>query len=126
GVLYSIGFKTHLATTLPFGKRVVWHLHEFPPQTTGQAWRMIARRVPDALIANSRAVAEAWDGQTGRRLDGWGGHTADPTNRPTVQPSDRLVVVPNGVDLDRFKTRPASGWIHRALHLPGDARLIGM
>ena len=30
--LYSIGFKTHLATTLPFGKRVVWHLHEFPPQ----------------------------------------------------------------------------------------------
>ncbi|MBI4503054.1 MAG: glycosyltransferase family 4 protein [Gemmatimonadetes bacterium] len=124
-VLYSVGFKSHLATTLPFGKKVVWHLHEFPPQTTGRAWKMLARRVPDALIANSKAVAEAWDGQTVRRSDGQIAAETG-TNRPTARPSDRLVVVPNGVDLDRFKPRERTGWIHQALGIPAPARLVGM
>src|ERR1051326_1743453 len=123
GVLYSIGFKTHLATTLPFGKRVVWHLHEFPPETTGRAWRMIAGRVPDALIANSSAVAEAWREEKRER----GKEKSELSTFPVSRfPFPALSVVPHGVDLDRFKTRPASGWIHRLLGLPGDARLVGM
>jgi glycosyltransferase involved in cell wall biosynthesis len=124
-VLYSVGFKTHLATALPFGKAVVWHLHEFPPETTGRIWKMLAGRVPHALIANSIAVAKAWmAGQTVRRSDG---REAERTSdRPTVRPSDRLVVVPNGVDLDHFKPMERTGWIHQLLGIPGDQRLIGM
>lgn len=36
----------------------------------------------------------------------------------------RVVVVHNGLDLTRFRPRPKSGWLHRELRLPSDARLI--
>jgi glycosyltransferase involved in cell wall biosynthesis len=114
-VLYSVGFKTHAATLLlPSAPRtahraVVWHLHEFPPAGTGRLWTLLARRTPDALIANSRAVATAWGG-------------SEPLNRSTAQP----LVVPNGVDLDRFYPRPRTFWIHDRLGIPRDDRLLGM
>ena len=102
-VFYSIGFKTHLMTAFPSARRVVWHLHEFPPATTGWLWRGLARSIPDTLIANSAAVAKAWDA-----------------------PSKRLAVIHNGVDLDRFKPREPTRWIHRALGLSTGDRLVGM
>ena len=124
-VLYSVSFKTHLATlaaprrTAPAverlsgravgGPAVVWHLHEFPPAGTGVLWKMLARRKPDALIANSRAVAAAWGGR-------------EPLDRSTAQP----LVVPNGVDLDRFRPRDRTFWIHDRLGIPREDRLIGM
>jgi glycosyltransferase involved in cell wall biosynthesis len=116
-VLYSVSFKTHLATlTAPRrpapavgGPAVVWHLHEFPPAATGVLWKTLARRKPDALIANSRAVAAAWGGR-------------EPLKRSTAQP----LVVPNGVDLDRFRPRDRTFWIHDRLGLPRVDRLIGM
>jgi glycosyltransferase involved in cell wall biosynthesis len=124
-MLYSIGFKTHLATTFPLGKKVVWHLHEFPPETTGRPWRWLARRIPHALIANSAAVAAAWGGgdpERGRTLP------SSPSLRSgrRLFPVPQIHVVPNGVDLDRFKPAPRTGWIHEKLGLPRDVRLIGM
>ncbi len=104
-VLHSNGFKAHLACALVRGggQRRVWHLHEFPPPRTGPLWRLLARAVPDATLAVSRAVAAAW------RIPG-----ATPA------------VILNGVDLERFRPAPRTGWIHQSLALPADARLIGM
>jgi glycosyltransferase involved in cell wall biosynthesis len=36
----------------------------------------------------------------------------------------KCVVVTNGVDLQLFRPRPASGYLHRELRLPADARLV--
>jgi glycosyltransferase involved in cell wall biosynthesis len=102
-VLYSVAFTAHL-TTLSAAVPVVWHLHEFPPPLTAPIWKVLARR-PAALIANSHAVARGW----GRSV-----------------PEGRITTVPNGVDLDRFRPRQRTGWIHEQLGLPSDARLIGM
>jgi glycosyltransferase involved in cell wall biosynthesis len=90
----------------------VWHLHEFPPALTGIGWRALARGVPDALIANSRGVALAWSGS--------------PTDRQPPTANRQPVVVPNGVDLDRFRPRDRAFWIHDRLGIPRDDRLIGM
>ena len=38
---------------------------------------------------------------------------------------DKTRVLYNGVDLDRFHPRPATGYLHRELGLPADARLVG-
>lgn len=38
--------------------------------------------------------------------------------------SDRTAVIHNGVDLNEFALRPASGFLQRELNLPADARLI--
>jgi len=81
----------------------VWHLREFPPDLTRVFWRLLAGALPHATIANSAAVREAWS------LGG-------------LKP----VAVPNGVDLERFTPAPATGWIHRQLSLPADARIVGM
>jgi glycosyltransferase involved in cell wall biosynthesis len=71
------------------------------------------------MIANSVAVATAWNtGGTARRLDGLSGTEGKVSNR--------LTVVPNGVDLDRFKPLERTGWIHQLLGIPRTARLIGM
>ena len=103
-VLYSNGFKAHLAGALLRRFRHVWHLHEFPPERIGPVWRLLAGALPDATIANSAAVARAW------RLGGF--------KEPAV--------VLNGVDLERFKPGPRTWWIHDLLGLPRAARLIGM
>jgi len=39
--------------------------------------------------------------------------------------SQRIHVVHNGVDLRRFRPRPATGYLHRELDLPSDALLVG-
>ena len=107
-VVYSVAFKPHLALALSRCHPVVWHLHEFPPEMTGRLWRTLARRIPDRLIANSTAVGESWAvGQSG---------TVD----------DRTAVVPNGVNLDRFKPAEQTHWIHDRLGIPHDRRLVGM
>ena len=111
-VLYTIAFKAHAAAALRRRHPVVWHLHEFPPATTGRWWKAIARFVPDALIANSEATGSAW--------------------APNVRPPDRrsasppLAVIPNGVDLDRFIPRARTHWIHDQLKIPHGHRLMGM
>lgn len=103
-VLYSNGFKAHLAAALVRGPRHIWHLREFPPERTGGVWRLLVGALPSATIANSKAVAEAWS------IAGF---------RPPA-------VVHNGVDLDRFRATPPTKWIHEYLGLPHDAQLIGM
>ena len=99
----STGFKPHLATARLRQAPIVWHLHEFPPAVTGLFWRRLAHNRPAALIANSEAVGRAW------REAGSG-----------------IVVVANGVDLDRFRLRVRSHWIHEQLGIPREHRLIGM
>jgi glycosyltransferase involved in cell wall biosynthesis len=103
-ILYSNGFKAHLACALVRGRRHVWHLHEFPPDSLAPAWKLLAGALPDAAIANSQSVADAW--------------TTTRFPPPTV--------VLNGVDTQRFAPAPRSRWIHELLDLPTDARLIGM
>ncbi len=103
-ILYSNGFKAHLASALLPGYGHVWHLHEFPPERIGLLWRVLSGALPDATIANSDAVARAW---------GFG------LFKPPA-------VVLNGVDTERFKPGPRTRWIHDLLELPHDARLIGM
>lgn len=103
-VLYSNGFKPHLAAALVRGPKRVWHLREFPPERTAQAWKLLVGALPTASIANSHAVSEAW------RMAGF--------KAPHV--------VHNGVDLERFRPTPKTGWIHKHLGLEPTARLIGM
>lgn len=103
-VLYTNGFKAHLAASLIRGPKRVWHLREFPPERTQQVWKLLVAALPTATIANSRAVADAW------RTAGF--------RAPTV--------VHNGVDLDRFRPAHPTGWIHDALGLERNQRLIGM
>lgn len=103
-VVYSNGFKAHLACArLPRVHRV-WHLHEFPPAGIGPVWRLLAGVLPHASIAVSAAVANAW------RLRG--------LPHPTA--------VLNGVDLERFAPAPRTYGIHDRLGLPRQARLVGM
>ena len=102
-VLYSNGFKAHLACALLRRYQRVWHLHEYPPEKVGVVWRGLAAAVPDAAVAVTRSVADAWRG-------------------PTLTPD----VVLNGVDIERFKPGPRTFWLHDLLGLPHEARLIGM
>jgi glycosyltransferase involved in cell wall biosynthesis len=121
-VVYTVAFKAHLAAAVRRRHPVVWHLHEFPPATTGGLWRWLARRLPDALIANSEATARAWriGGSAAQQIAG----TLEPPGRQAADPP--LHIVPNGVDLDRFRLAPRAGWIHDRLSLPRTRRLIGM
>ena len=59
------------------------------------------------MIANSVAAADAW-------------------RASATVPTNRITVVHNGVDLNRFSPRPATKWIHDALGIPHERRLIGM
>ncbi len=103
-VLYTNGFKAHLAGMFVRGPKRVWHLHEFPPEGLGIVWRALAGFLPTATIANSRAVGEAWRLALG------------------VTPA----VVLNGVDLGRFRPAAPTGWLHEHLDLPRDVQLVGM
>ena len=121
-VVYTIGFKAHLAAALAHSRPLVWHLHEFPPKNTGGVWRTLCRVLPDALIVNSQAVAAAWHG----RLAPNGSSYLRHSSLRHSSPGKPTTVVLNGVDLDLFKPRPPTRWIHRALGIPHDRRLIGM
>jgi len=123
-VIYTISFKTHLAAAFARLHPVVWHLHEFPPPTTGAFWRWLSRRVPEAMIANSEAAGEAW--QPGERGKGKGERSASRGKTIPHSPFPIPVVVHNGVNLDRFKPRERTGWIHDELKIPRERRLIGM
>ena len=101
-VIYTVAFKAHAAALLRKDRPTVWHLHEFPPAMTGAVWKFLARRSPSVLIANSQAVAEAWG------------------------MNEKVKVVPNGVDLDHFKPRERTFWIHDQLKIPKEHRLVGM
>ena len=133
-VAYSVSFKSHLALALARYHPVVWHLHEFPPATTGRIWRVLARRVPDAVIANSAAVGEAWGmeggkavGRKGGRLEAKPPTSGLPPYRPTALPPKlRTAVIPNGINLDRFRPAERTHWIHERLGIPPDHRLVGM
>jgi len=120
--IYTVAFKAHLAVAWLRRHPVVWHLHEYPPTVTSMLWRLTSRFVPDAMIANSNATAEAWGGRATyhvqRATEVGGGRLTS-----HVSP---LTVVPNGVDLDRFRPRPRTFWIHDRLGIPRQHRLIGM
>ena len=103
-ILYSNGFKAHLAASLIRGPKRVWHLREFPPEQTQKVWKLLVGALPTKTIANSRAVADAW------RTAGF---------KPPA-------VVHNGVNMERFQPTARSGWIHSALGLDPAAHLIGM
>ncbi|MCZ6917011.1 MAG: glycosyltransferase family 4 protein [Gemmatimonadetes bacterium] len=105
-LVYTTGFKSHLASALAHKRPLVWHLHEFPPTLTGPVWRVLARMLPDALIANSRTVSDRW--AIGK---------ATATTPITVR---------NGVDVEVFRPRPQSKWIHDRLGLEHNRKLIGM
>jgi len=123
-LLYSVGFKTHLAAAWIGGRPTVWHLHELPPAGRATGWRLAARFLPDALIANSDAAAARWRarGITVPAKEG-----APPGARRRLRRSGVFItVIRNGVELDRFKPRERSFWIHDQLGLPRECRLIGM
>lgn len=98
-VVFTQGYKPHLAIALTGRHPLVWHLHEFPPARTGWFWKWLRRRNATATIANSAAVGAAW------------GHAT---------------VVPNGVNLDRFTPRAPTKWIHDQLGIAPGHRLVGM
>lgn len=106
----SIGFKPHLAAARCPPPRV-WHVHEYPPRLTGWLWRRLGRREPDGVAFNSAAVSRAWF------------RPATPNN-PSGH--SRIAVAVNGVDLELFRPRAPTGWIHDALGIPTHHRLLGM
>jgi len=134
-VVYTIAFRCHQAASLARLHPVVWHLHQFPPEGFGAYWRSLARRVPDGLIANSAVVKEAWEGEEKGEEKGeegggrweWRRWRAEPDPETRVpRPPLRVTVIHNGVNLDRFKPRERTFWIHDAFGIPHDHRLIGM
>jgi len=100
-LLYTGSFKAHLAAALTGQRPRVWHLHSYPPFGP---WRWLRRHLADGAIAISVGVGRAWAP---------GDH-------------DALDIVPNGVDLDRFRPRARTGWLHRSLGIDPEVRLVGM
>lgn len=86
-VVYCNGFRAQLGATLParlLRIPVVWHVRDFIPNDVfGRLWRLQARAAT-SVIANSAA-----------------------TGRQPLLRGSQVVVIPNGVDLDRFRARRA-------------------
>ncbi len=123
-VLYSVGFKTHLAAALIGGRPTVWHLHELPPAGRAIGWRFAAQFLASALIANSDAAAARWRAR-GVAVPLKEGAPAG-ARRRLRRSGASITVIRNGVDLDRFRPRERTFWIHDQLGLPRESRLIGM
>jgi glycosyltransferase involved in cell wall biosynthesis len=121
-LVYTVAFKAHLACALRRKHPVVWHLHEMPPERMGAAWRAMARRLADGLIAPSRAAAEAWTAREPR--ESRESALAVRFGLSVLRPPEPKVI-PGGVDLDRFRPRERTCWIHQRLGLERSARLIG-
>lgn len=97
-VIHSNGFKTHVvAARLRRRPALLWHLHEFVGQRP-LTKRLLARyaRRADAIIANSRSVADDVAGVTGREAS----------------------TIYNGVDLDAFSPEGPSADLDAAAGLP--------
>ncbi len=103
-VVYPVAFKAYLGTAIAHCRPSIWHLHEFPPRTTGGFWLQLARMIPDQLIVNSKAVGERW----------------------LIPDHANIHVALNGVELELFRPRPRTHWIHDALGLPHESRIVGM
>lgn len=121
-LVYTVAFKAHLACALRRKHPVVWHLHEMPPERMGAAWRAMARRLADGLIAPSRAAAESW---TAREPAESKDSTVVSRFGLPVPRLPEVAVIPGGVDLDRFRPRERTFWIHERLGLDRSARLLG-
>lgn len=121
-LVYTVAFKAHLACALRRKHPVVWHLHEMPPERMGAAWRAMARRLPDAVIVPSHAAAEAWTAR--EPADSKESSLVSRFGFPARRPAE-IKIIPSGVDLDRFRPRERSFWVHRQLGLDRGARLLG-
>lgn len=86
-VVYCNGFRAQLGATLParlLRVPVVWHVRDFiPSDMFGRVWKLQARAAT-SVIANSAA-----------------------TGRQPLLRGSHVVVIPNGIDLDRFRARGA-------------------
>jgi len=109
-VVHTNGAKAHLLAGLASclaGRPLVWHVRDFPPAgAAGRVFGHALRRFPDAVIANSGAIADSLRSHGGRA----GG----------------IVVVHNPVDLERFTPRRDRAQAQRALGLRAPAPTIGM
>lgn len=95
--LWSLGVRLLAGRSV----RLVWHLHDFPRGISGRILRILAGSA-DAVIANSRSVAEAF------------------ADSPGLASNTR--VIHNGVDLTRFSPEgPVAD-----LGLPPGTPLVGM
>ncbi len=105
-IIHTNGTKTHLAASpaaLLLRRPLIWHLRDIlGPGALLTTMRLMARSIPDAIIANSRATAASMDG--GR---------AAPR------------VIYNGLDMATFAPRPRDPSLRRALGIPDDAFVIG-
>lgn len=109
-VLHSNGNKTHLLSVLVRrrpGVRLVWHVRDLLPERAVERGLVgLANRRADALVANSRAVADRL-----RRLGA----------RPGL-----VHAVPNGIDLERFTPRGAVADLRGEFGWPAATRLVGL
>lgn len=109
-IVHSNGNKTHLlsaALKRPNGPRIVWHVRDLLPERAVERWLVrIGNCVAAAVIANSHAVAA--------RLRRLGAR------------ADRLHVIHNGVDPDRFCPDGPVARLHGEFGWPPTARLVGL
>jgi glycosyltransferase involved in cell wall biosynthesis len=106
-IIHTNGTKAHLAASpaaLLLRRPMVWHLRDIlGPGPLLATMRSLARWLPDAIIANSRATAASM----GERLT----------------PAPRVIY--NGLDMTRFAPRPRDPAVRHGLGIPADAFAIG-
>ena len=107
-IVHTNGAKAHLLGGLAgrlAGCHVVWHVRDFPPRNSaGQLFGYALRCFPDAVIANSSAVADSL-----RALG-----------------ASRVVVAANPVDLDHLSPQMTAGDARRLLGLRTDVPTVGL